>query len=348
MICCLKTAGLLELTGPFSQEDNALKETFNYYWQNSLKFGLPFRKFPIYNTNGEISTNLKYLDELYQKGYRIFVGFSRSTIIAGVLEWFNTHPDAVGISATSTAYSLVIKKNIYRMSPIDKGIQVNLESDIAKNPSLNVYFMYQKDDFFSTDYLKSFQANPIIGPRLIVCTFVDKITPELLNTYLLNSKKSDFIVNGLPDIDFLSVFNTPNYQVNPYIYDGIGSSRPELTIIQEENLRGNYSYFSYQGINTAYLWRVGLFDLGKTSFAPQGFDILQVQTQLVRKYNPDYLEGAQGILQFDPVTKDRIYYSVTREDFANNKTWQLNTLIFDDPFYGQFIATKFLPPVTSM
>ena len=343
---CLKTAGLLELTGPFSDEDNALKKTFDFYWANSKKWGLKFKPFPIFNTNGEISKNIEYLEKLYAQGYRIFVGFSRSTIVAGVFEWFNKHPDAIGISATSTAYSLVVKKNIYRMTPIDKGTQVNLEKDIAANPSLSVYFMYEEGDFFSTDYLKSYQANPIIAPRLIVCTFKGKITPEELSFYLVNSKKTDFIVNGLANIDFLSVFDTPNFTVNPYIYDGIGSSRPNFTVIQSQNLKGDYSYFSYQGINTSYLWRTGLKELTQNNFAPQGFDILQVQTQLVRKYNPDYLEGASGILQFDPITKERIYYSVTREDFNINQIWSLNTLIFDDPFYGQFITTSFSFPVT--
>ena len=30
----LKTVGLLELTGPFDQEDAGLKQTFEYYWKN--------------------------------------------------------------------------------------------------------------------------------------------------------------------------------------------------------------------------------------------------------------------------------------------------------------------------
>jgi len=77
---CLKTAGLLELTGPFSREDNTLKRTFEYYWGNSKKWGLKFKPFPIFNTNGEISKNLEYLNKLYAQGYRVFVGFSRSPL----------------------------------------------------------------------------------------------------------------------------------------------------------------------------------------------------------------------------------------------------------------------------
>ena len=38
----LKTAALLELTGPFSINDIAAKKTFEYYWANKCKYGLPF------------------------------------------------------------------------------------------------------------------------------------------------------------------------------------------------------------------------------------------------------------------------------------------------------------------
>lgn len=339
MVRKIKTAALLELTGPWALNDNKLKQTFKYYWQNSSNFGIPFERFSIFNTNGKIENNISLLNCLYNCGYRVFVGFSRSTIVAGVLDWFNAHPDAVGISATSTAYSLVVKKNIYRMTTLDNGIEINLEKDIEFNPKLSVYYMYLQGDFYSADFLKSFQANPIIGPRLIVCTFVNKITKEILNDYLKNSKPGDFIVNGMANIDFLTVFENPGYSVIPYIYDSIGTDTPELTPIQSKNLKGKYSYFSYQGVNTSYLWHLGKSNL-KSNFAPQAFDILQVQTQLVKNYSPDYLEGASGILQFDPTTKDRIYFSVSREDFLISEKWVLNALIFNDPLLGQFVANK--------
>lgn len=339
--CCnLKTAGILELTGPFSENDNSLKTTFEYYWNNTNNYNLSFVPFPIYNTTGTIEKTLEILKYLYKNGYRIFIGFSRSTILNGVLPWFQSHPDAIGISATSTAFSLVKEKSIYRMTPIDTGIQINLVDDIKQNPSLSIYFMYQEGDFFSTDYLASFKKNPLINERLIVCTFTDKITTEQLDAYLVNAETTDFIINGLVNIDFLSIFETPGYTVKPYIYDSIGSKHPEFSIIQADNLKGDYSYFSYKGINTSYLWRKGLEDLTNENFSPLGFDTLQVQMQLSIKKNPDYLEGAAGILQFDPITKDRQFFSVLREDFSILKVWVLNSLIFDDPLLGNFVANK--------
>lgn len=336
----VKTAGLLELTGPFSPNDISAKKTFEYYWDRKSKYGLPFNKFPIYNTEGSITKNLELLDCLYKCGYRIFVRFSRSSILVEVLDWFKKHLDAVGISLTSTSSALAVEKNVYRLTPGGSAIQRNLVENIKTNPSLSVYFIYQADDFFSTNYLESLKKNPIINERLIVCTFTERITTTSLNKYLVNSKTTDFVINGTIDFGFLEVFNNPGYIIPPYIYDAIGSKHPNFTKTQSNNLNGRYSYFSYKGINTAFLWRKALKDLTNNSFAPQGFDALQVQTKLSLKQDPNYPEGAAGVLQFDPVTKDRKFYSALREDFTNKKEWIPNSLIFDDPLLFDFIANK--------
>jgi hypothetical protein len=338
----LKTAGLLELSVPFSKDDISVKKTFEYYWARKCKYSLPFTPFPIYNTGGSIKRNLQLLNCLYKCGYRIFIGFSRSSILVEVLDWFKKHPDTTGISLTSTANNLSIAKNIYRLTPIDQGIQVNLEENIRTNPSLSIYFMYQEGDFFSTDYLASFKKIPEINKRLIVCSFKERITTTQLSACLTNSKTTDFIINGTVDFGFLGVFDTSGYTVPPYIYDSIGSKHPDFTPTQSQNLKGKYSYFSYKGINTAFLWRKGLKDLTNNSFAPQGFDALQIQTQLSLKQDPNYLEGAAGVLQFDPITKDRKFFSVLREDFTDKKEWIPNSLIFDDPLLGDFIANKII------
>jgi hypothetical protein len=336
----LKTVGLLELTGPFDQEDAGLKQTFEYYWKNAKKYGLDFEEFPIYDTKGDVKTNLKFLNRFYKKGYRIFIGFSRSSILTKVMDWFKQHPDAVGISATSTAYSLAVKKNIYRMTPIEAGIRISLENDIKNDPNLKIYYLYQKNDFFSTDYLESFKKIQSISSRLIVCEFSKTITTNQLNEYLKESTYKDRIINGLVDIDFLELFKTLNYTIKPYIYDGIGSKHPEFDATQSDNLTGKYSYFSYKGVNTSYLWRKGseYLQSKNKNFSPLGLDILQVNHSLLNKKNPNYLAGHGGILQFDPVTKDRLYYSVTREDFKNNQ-WIVSSLIFNDPIYNEFVST---------
>lgn len=36
------------------------------------------------------------------------------------------------------------------------------------------------------------------------------------------------------------------------------------------------------------------------------------------------------------------FFSVLREDFTDNKIWRINSLIFDDPLLGDFIANKII------
>jgi len=338
----LKTVGLLELTGSvsFDDEDLALKQTFEYYWKNDKKFGLDFEEFPICNTKGDVNLTLKLLNRFYKKGYRVFIGFSRSSILAKVLDWFKQHPDAVGISATSAAYSLAVKKNIYRMMPIDEGIQNSLEEDIRNDPTLKIYYLYEKDDVYSSDFLESFKKIPSISSKLTVCEFSKTVTTNQLVECLKDSRQNDRIINGLVGIDFLDIFKVRDYTIKPYIYDNIGSKHPEFDATQATNLTGKYSFFSYKGVNSSYLWRKGSEYLKSKNkkFSPLGLDVLQVNYSLCNKQNPNYLVGHSGVLQFDPVTKDRLYYSVTREDFKNNQ-WFISSLIFNDPIYKEQLST---------
>lgn len=340
----LKTAALLELSGPLEREDNGLKNTFEYFWRISKRIGLKYKKFQIYDTKGDVALNLKYLNKLYKCGYRIFIGFSRSSILKQVLSWFDAHPDAMGISATSAAYDLAVGKKIYRMTPTDKGIHFAVENDILLmngiGEPINIFFLHQQDDFFSTDFLKSFINYPTISPYLNVCTFTDNITRSQLDNYLQNSTAKDIVINGLADINLLDVFNEENYTIKPTIYDSIGSSYPNLNQNQANNLSNKYSFFSYKNVNSSsYLWRRWNDYSKKNNItsSPLGLDILQVNKKLRKQKDPNSLAGNYGILEFDSITKDRKYFSVTRENFKDGE-WNISSIIFDDPIYGQIVS----------
>ena len=69
-----------------------------------------FKAFPVINTEGNISKTILLLEKYYELGYRFFIGFLNSSTLSNVLDWFNMHPDAVGISPASTAPLLKIPK----------------------------------------------------------------------------------------------------------------------------------------------------------------------------------------------------------------------------------------------
>jgi hypothetical protein len=340
--CCkLRTIALLELTGSYAPTDNALAKTFRYYWDKKKYPSLPFIPFPIVNTGGFLNKTLELLDLYYSKGFRLFIGFGRSQILGGVLEWFENHPDAIGISPRSSASSIAIKKNIYRMNiDIKVGIKEQLLFNIKENPSLSIYCAYIKDDTFSQDFYDYFKNQPIIKERLIGCEFINNPNREKLDKYLLNSTKSDFLLNAMSNVQLLSLFNFPNTPIKPYTYDNYGGILPDLTTIQADNLKGNYAFFNYEGINTSFLWRKGLEDLTIKNFSKVGFDTLQVQNYLSENKSPDLLEGSSGILQFNPVTKDREYINITRFNFTIEKKYIINSVIFNDPLLGNFESFK--------
>jgi hypothetical protein len=45
----------------------------------------------------------------------------------------------------------------------------------------------------------------------------------------------------MSNVQFLSLFNKPNTQITPYTYDQYGGILPEMTNIQADNLKGNYT-----------------------------------------------------------------------------------------------------------
>ena len=138
----MKTIALLELTGPNAPIDNALANTFKYYWDKKKYPSLPFRPFPIANTSGLIGKTLELLDKYYAKGFRLFIGFNRSNILEDVLKWFDDHPDAIGISLNSVASSLSIKKNIYRIGCVLWNKKKHIDEFLEKNtcPDINVLY----------------------------------------------------------------------------------------------------------------------------------------------------------------------------------------------------------------
>jgi hypothetical protein len=337
----LKTIALLELTGPFSNIDNATAKTFKYYWDKKKYPSLPFKSFPIVNTFSLLEKTLELLDKYYAKGFRIFIGFNRSQILEGVLKWFDNHPDAIGISVNSSTSSLAIKKNIYRMNIDTKiAIKEQLLINIQENPSLTIYCVYIKNDTYSEDYYNYFKNQPIIKERLVGCEFINNSTREKLNKYLINSKKSDILLNGMTLKQFLNLFNIPNTSILPYTYDRYGLILPEMSEVQADNLKGNYAFIVFRGINTSFLWRQGLKDLTNANFSINGFDTLQVQNSLSENKSPNLLEGASSVLQFDPITKDRKYINASRYDFTIKKEYVLNSIIFEDPLLGNFESYK--------
>ena len=173
----MKTVFLLELTAGYTENDVSIKNTLNYYWNT---YPQEFIKCPIIDTQGSLEITLQLLNEYYNLGYRYFVGFSRSTIVNGVLEWFNKYIDATGISATSTAASLNIPKNIFRMTPNDN-YMIDSITQFLEGKIVN--YIYSSNEYAATDLI----------------AYIENISNITLNLYPIANNS---------DLDALTSLNT--------------------------------------------------------------------------------------------------------------------------------------------
>jgi hypothetical protein len=328
-----KTIALFELTyGSFITN---IVNTMNYYWET---YPQEFKRFPIVDSSGTMDYLIKLLDKYYNLGYRYFLGFTRSTTLSEVLDWFNSHPDAIGISPGSTASILKIPKNIFR---------VNTSSDLiidAILPQLelsrNIYYLYLENELAALDYIEILKKYPEVFNKLIlypVKSDGSNLTVDDLEKLFANSIQEDCTL--------LDLFNLTNSYIQLYNnglnfpgqqYDILSVS---ATITGEAAIKLNdkYNSVSYKGSSTSIIWRIGYFKLGEAEYYILILNSFNLINSLVTKQNVQNINSHLGILQFDPVTKDLLYSAILVQKFKNNE-YVTFYLFVDDPYLGKYQA----------
>ncbi len=312
-----------------------LKETYEFYWKN---YPNEFKTFPIINTNKEIPKTLELLEFYYNKGYRYFVGLNSSTEVSGVLEWFNNHPDAIGISATSTAPILNIPKKIFRMTPNDNFILDSVLKQLES--SSKIYYLYTASELATLNVLEILKSNPIISPKLISYAIEpdnSNLTVENIKNLFVDPNESQSILTYLlvrePYIDLYNkglIF--PGQQ-----YDIFGIYLPEIKGEAAIKLNNKYNISLFKGTNTSIIWRDGYNIIGENKYQVVALNILNLLNTLVEKKNVVNINSHFGVLQFDPVTRDIIYPSFLVEVFKDGK-YVNKFLSVDDPILGKYQA----------
>lgn len=328
----MKTVFLLELSAGYIENDVSIKNTSNYYWDTCPQ---EFTKCPIIDTQGKLDITLSLLDEYYNYGFRYFIGFSRSTIVNGVLDWFKKHADAIGISATSTAKSLNIPKNIFRMTTNDNTM-IDSIRQFLENKTVN--YIYSATEYAATDLI----------------TYIEAIQGIVLNLYpIKNNSDIDALVSlNTGHIDeimlcYLITNNSRQYYLDLFLdskpiltyentqYDILGITTP--TIKDSSLLNNNYNTTSFKGIQTSILWRNGYFSLGNNNFSTVTPNILNMLNYFANSQSIDNLNSHYGPLIFNPVTKDIDFYSFLIEQYTG--TTFINTNLYvKDPYLSEFIA----------
>ena len=331
----IKAVFLLELSAGVVQSiDLCIQKTLNYYWNT---YPQEFTRYPVVDTAGTLENNIKYLNYYYNLGVRYFIGFSYSNILAGVLDWFNFHSDAIGMTIYGNANSLSIAKNIYRFSPVNTN-SINPITNQINNADI-VYYIYEENALVSEEMLetlknmstiKSLKTYPGNSSTINVTDlqqFLKNSTSDSIIIVLLSNYRSSYInlySNGL-------VFNGNQYDISctqpPVIPPGIALVY----------LTNKYNVINFQGTDTSIIWRNGYHTLGDTNYSTSTLDVLNVLNQFINNESIENVNSHYGTVEFDPETKDTIYYDVLLQEFNGEKF--INSYIYTvDPYLGTYTA----------
>ncbi len=332
----LKTIAFLELTGLGAVDyDRRLKKTLEYYAYSSTIF----KKIPIVDTQSDIQYTLELLEYYYKNGFRIFIGFTRSTVLYDMLTWFQQHPEAIGISAGSTALSLNIPKNIYRVTPSDLKI-VDYIFKIQNLSSIGtLYYVYSEGEMACLNLLNYFLENVEIQLKLKsygIAPDNSNLSVDLMEIFYEGSNpETDICILYLfvdeQRIRYLETFNA--MLTKPvFHYDMSLQSLPEWEVGENDIWNFQYSSILNRNVGTSELWRMG-FEMLKNDYSDTCLNVLQLNQYLSKKINIMQLSNFAYIQEFELNTKDTVYFSLGFYRYYELK-WEKVSIYVWDPIYG--------------
>lgn len=342
----MKTVFLLELTaGAVQPTDTTFKNTLNYYWNT---YSQEFINCPIVDTQGSLEKNLELLETYYNKGYRYFGGFTSSNILTGVLNWFNFHSDAIGMTIFGVSSTLTIPKNIYRFLP-NNAYRIKYIPNLTTAP--NVYYIYQSGLIVGDD-IKNLLINIPISSLYVLSVNSSDLTVSNINTFLSSSSSNDdILITLLSSIrsEYINLYSEGlNFRGKQY--DITANQLPIIPVGTASSvLLDKYNTITFDGANTSVLWRNGYLTLGASNYNISSLNILHLLNQFANNLIVDNINSYYGILQFDPVTKDILYPSVLLQQY-NGSEFVSTNLFLKDPILGTYSAvfTKPAPIISNI
>lgn len=125
-------------------------DSIKYYWSVVPQF----EPFLIIEYDGTQIDLIRALDEAYNLGKRYIFSFTTSSSLANSLDWFNTHPDAQGVTRSAASGTLAIPKKIYRTIPDAtisfETIQFNIFDGVPGNGA--IYYIYNSTQLISISF----------------------------------------------------------------------------------------------------------------------------------------------------------------------------------------------------
>ena len=343
LITIVSNTSLLLLDKINYNSDINIRETFNYYWNlypdlfgkiQILYTDIDENGNPISDNKIIIENNIKYLNEYYNKGYRVFVGFDRSTVLAGVLPWFkNTGLEAKGISLTSSAGSLDIPKPVYRLQNNDNETINSLK--FILNDASKIYYIYSEGEVASISillYLEKLYPNKII-PYPVKVDSSNLTLPNIKELQSLNDESRTnpmYIFINSQENDFLNLFND-SYPMPNSTYDILLSNLAIINETSKNALVNKYNYLFNISFSTSQLYRDGLKDvnINFSTFVPNALLLIN---NLAINGNILTLPSHNSILEFNE-NNDIKYFTFLNTIYSKDEK---NEYYYKDFFYSVY------------
>jgi hypothetical protein len=263
-------------------------------------------------TNAAINANTVRLLNYYYYTYstRLFVCGSRSTVLAYSLEnFFKYHIDAIGISFSSSADTLSIPKNIYRMQPPDSDLIDSLSSLITVDGTTRqIMYIYTADEVASVSLLiyllekygpskvSEFAATDTNLTTDNINSFFSGVTQENSNQYIsimylfVNNQSSTYI----------NLFNSNNN----LLVDTYDISISGVAITSETDsasIANKYNYLDFISTSRSVYFRSGQDNvtINFVSTVPNVLEMINNYTQNNESLQIDVISSHNGIIEFD-------------------------------------------------
>jgi hypothetical protein len=285
---------------------------------------------PIVDTKSDLPTNLTLLQQYYNQGVRIFLGFDRSTILQGVLPWFTAHPDTFGISVLSSAISLSVAKNVIRLTPPDSLPAFIVSQFINQGAYTAVLYVVESTDLASMDIYTSIvsQVNPSINSVTVLFQDLSNDQTDIANVLAALAALPS---GGIVYIDTLNYRNeyltiaTQYYEANKKKANSTidtSDTPPLFDAAQQQLFQGLYFYetiLDQLSLSNREIREV----LGPTSFVPYAYDAYNIarsgcQSAVVTSLPSITSHTLSNTAPLDlDANNDRIYATFAIEVFMN-------------------------------
>ena len=346
-----KAIALLEINNPNLNFDTIINYAILHYWN----YDKTLPRFPIINTYTTdvndielINKTIVLLDKYYSDGYRIFLGFSRSTILKGINDWFARHPLAVALSCFSTSIDSDIidrtNSNVYRLEYSDNYIVDSILPVI--NTSTKVFYIYSGNENAAInikDYITNNVTAELLSYNIDIPGNYDAIK---LNTFFTANNadvNSVVILYVFDEQKYFDLYNSHDLIHYPKIqYSILNQSTPIITGVNAQEKLNGLNYILTASPNSSKIWRDNASYLSnKFNSDTNSASLLDAikMIQYLQNGKPTNVLGSHnGILQFND-KGDRMFPSYLNETYSKvTNTFINNSIVFDDPLLGKFKA----------